>query len=114
MVVLVLEFEVGMQLCDGIHLVCPDDAMSTGRDDGVQHTVGRNLIFHRVVLIIADIEACHVEVCVGGVIEFKPVVVLEPVVDIDGIACTHLIDAQRGDELRCKFFVGEFRETGGE
>ena len=92
LVVLILQLEVGMQLCDGIHLVSPYDAVSVSGDDSVQYAACGNLVFHRVVLVVTDIKSCHVEVGVGGVVDLKPVVVLETVVDVHAVGSTHLID----------------------
>ena len=99
MPVVVAEFEGYMQLGNRFEVVGPHDEMTVSRNKGVKRRGRGNLVLLRIVGVVADIEACHIEVCVGGVVEFQPVVLLECIVYEDAVDGTDLVDLYRRSQV---------------
>ena len=96
-----------MQLRDVLQFVGPDDPPSARRNAATLGEVAhRNLVGHRLVLRVADIEAAQLDFDIGVVVELNPVVLLPELVGEHVIGRTHLIHTNRevvaGDALRCR------------
>ena len=94
------ELEGRVELALVLQLVCPDDEMPVGRNDGVEGRCRGNLVLEGFFEVVADVESGDVEVGVGGVVELEPVVLLEVVVDEYGVAGADLVDL---DGCRCRW-----------
>ena len=84
------------------------------RNDG-RHAVGLlNLILVGFLHVVAEIHAFNVDIGIGGVVEFNPVVTLEEVVDEDAVGSAYLVDSDGSDAILAEFLFGEWGEGGDE
>ena len=92
----VAQLEVAVDFRCGFHFVGPNRQESTSRNHRVDHAVVVwNLVFQRVVDVIAEIETCHIQVCVGVVVKLNPIAIVEIFVHIHTVAGTYLVHLDR-------------------
>ena len=110
-----VELERGVELAERTLLVAPDDEVAVGRDGGRSLAVAlADLVFLRILRLIAEVHTFDVDGLVGGVVELYPVLALEVVVDVDAVVGTYLVDTDRGDALGVLLAVAELGERGGK
>ena len=78
--------------------------------DGSRNTA--DLIFLGFVRIVGKIHPSYIDIFIGGVVEFNPVVAFEVLVDVDPIGSANLIDTYGGQSLVLAFCRCERLETG--
>ena len=89
----VVELEGGVHLRQLFLTVAPDGKRAVSRNHGIYALRGDDAVFLRIMDVVAQVHPCHIDVVVGCVVEFHPVVPLPVFADVDVVSCRHLVDA---------------------
>ena len=101
--VVVGELETGMQLAKWVEVVCPHNIIAVGGNDGGsfaptfswrEGALG-DLVFIGNGWVVGEEHAFEVDVVVGRVVQFYPVVTPSVLVGCNGVVSTYLVDYDR-------------------